>query len=66
METPMTETQMQDILINILLDSDAFPPHAIDSFEDAGIMTRNRGIVLSVKGDNGKFAQFQITIVKSR
>jgi hypothetical protein len=66
METPMTETQMQDTLINILLDSDAFPAHAIDSFEDAGIMTRNRGVVVSVKADDGRFAQFQITIVKSR
>ena len=62
----MTETQMQDTLINILLDSDAFAPHAIDSFEDAGLMTRNRGIVLSVKGRDGKSAQFQITIVRSR
>lgn len=56
-----TETEMQELLIEAL-DIMEDPISSIETYEEAGVMTSNTGIV--VKLNNG--SEFQITIVKSR
>jgi len=57
--TRPTEQDIEKLLIERLSEQD--DAHNITTFEDAGVMTRNKGVVLRM--ENG--SEFQITIVKS-
>ena len=65
---PMTETKLQEILANLPFeeteDGEGLLPgveHGM-TFEDAGIMTRNKGVVLRFEDGT----EFQVTIVRSK
>ena len=64
----MTETKLQEILAQLAFeggeDGEALLPGAEHSgtFEDMGIMTRNKGVV--IRFEDG--SEFQVTIVRSR
>ena len=61
----MTEQEVEDTLIEMLYDSDpeSFPSiSGWDSFEGKGIMTYNKGIVLTMEDGS----EFQLSIVKSK
>jgi hypothetical protein len=57
------EDAMQDLLYD-LLDEQAHdePDLRVTTFESAGVLTRNRGLVVTMPGG----AKFQVTIVQSR
>lgn len=71
----ITEQHVEDLLKNAILnyceqshdegDENVFDDEGtqvdVDTFENQGIMTRNKGIVLTLEG-----CEFQITIVRSR
>ena len=59
-----TEEDLRDWLIELLDDAAAERdiPLRIDTFAEAGVLTRNEGIVLRFPGGE----EFQITIVKRR
>ena len=58
------EVVFEDYLLDHIQDLDVEGVHVarVYSFEDVGVLTRNRGIV--VKMDDG--SEYQLTIVKSR
>jgi hypothetical protein len=60
----VTESDMELVLEELMNENDdKFPLyHSVRSFRDAGVLTRNAGLVLRL--DDG--SEFQITIVKSR
>ena len=63
-----TERDFEEALKDILEDQDTLEEVAgpevssVDTFENAGILTRNRGLVIRLR--NG--AEFQVTIVQSQ
>jgi hypothetical protein len=60
----MTESDMETVLEELLNENDEKFPlyHSVRSFRDAGVLTRNAGLI--VRLDDG--TEFQITIVQSR
>ena len=54
------EKAMETALANILMDVNEF--RSVDTFEDAGLMTHNHGLVIRTRDGN----RFQLTIVQSR
>ena len=56
-----TEIDMRETLLTALLDGDLDVRDA-RSFDDAGLMTRNEGVVVELEDGS----EFQITIVQSR
>lgn len=56
----MDETEFQEILTELFLENGDFAD--VRSFEDAWLVTRNRGIVVDLPDGS----QFQVTIVKSK
>lgn len=58
--TRPTEQDIEGLLIERLSDQD--DARGITTFEDAGVMTRNKGVVLRMEDGS----EFQITIVRSR
>ena len=72
----MNERTMQDMLYDMLtLDGHTAEEHrddfcvtdiVVDTFAQAGVLTRNKGLVVKVKDEDGERHEFQITIVKSR
>lgn len=58
--TRPTEQDIEELLIERLSEQD--DAHSITTFEDAGVMTRNKGVVLRMEDGS----EFQITIVRSR
>ena len=59
----MNEIEMETMLYEMLQDEDAAPEvRRVQTFEEAGVLTRNRGVV--VRTADG--STFQISIVKSR
>lgn len=56
----LNEEEIQELLIELLSD-DLDADEGIESFEDAGMLTHDKGLVLRL-GDR----EFQITIVRSR
>lgn len=64
-EEGLSEKEFQNELIEILLQGTDFKGHKVkrvSTFEEAGIMTRNKGVIVRLD-DNTKF---QIEIVKDR
>jgi len=62
-ETTMNETEMETMLYEMLNDEDAAPEvRRVQTFEEAGVLTYNRGVVVRTDDDS----TFQISIVKSR
>ena len=51
------EQKLEDLLVDVLWDD----VDDVTSFDNAGIMTNNNGVVVSYKGK-----EFQLTIVESR
>jgi len=59
----MNEHEMEDLLANLLQNEDEAPEvRRVTTFEEAGILTYNRGLV--VRTEDG--SEFQITIVRSK
>ena len=59
----MNEIEMETLLYEVLQDDVLVPEVAsIRTFEEAGVLTRNRGVV--VRCNDG--AEFQVQIVQSR
>ena len=59
----MNEIEFETMLYELLQDDEAAPEIArVQTFEEAGLLTSNRGVV--VRTANG--STFQITIVQSR
>ncbi len=61
----MTEEEVEEMLFELLSvsDEDAFSDFdGWDTFSSKGIMTRNKGIVLTMKDGS----EFQLSIVRSR
>jgi len=58
--TRPTEQDIEELLIERLSEQD--DAHSITTFEDAGVMTRNKGVVLRMEDGS----EFQVTIVRSR
>ena len=58
----MTETGMRELLADVLLDDESGEVRNVESFETAGLMTSNEGLVVHM--DDG--TEFQLTIVQSR
>ena len=68
----MNETQLQELLQNLLDDEDAClsaqdtdDPMAVESawsFEHVGVMTNNKGLVVRMQDGT----EFQVTVVQSR
>jgi len=59
----MNETEMETMLYEMLNDEDAAPEvRRVQTFEEAGVLTYNRGVVVRTDDDS----TFQISIVKSR
>ena len=61
----ISETEMQDILREVLVermeeDNDEVITSVL-TYEEAGVLTRNKGVVVSVDDDS----EFQIQIVRS-
>ena len=63
----MSPAEVQDLLCRafsaLLVDEDDLPEIIVCTFEEAGILTKNKGIVLEIDGPDGD--EFQITIVRS-
>ncbi|HOD84562.1 MAG TPA: hypothetical protein PKG77_24350 [Phycisphaerae bacterium] len=59
----MNEHEMEDMLANLLQNEDEAPEvRRVETFEEAGILTYNRGLV--VRTEDG--SEFQLTIVRSK
>jgi hypothetical protein len=56
----MDEREMQDALREALEEADNV--RRIETFEDAGVLTRNAGLVIRMRDGS----EFQVTIVRSR
>ena len=70
----MTEADVSAALYTFLTDhtvqEEFYEEHAhqiteAQSFEEAGVMTHNEGIVLTVMGSDGERQEFQVTVVES-
>ena len=71
-----TDTELQDVLNALLADAiystanlvEIEPPeelgyiHSTETFEEAGVLTMNKGLVLRMKDGS----EYQVTIVRSR
>lgn len=57
-EFPMQESDVEDMLYNLLIDTEEI--EEINTFEERGVLTQNRGLVIETEG-----REFQITIVRS-
>jgi len=58
-----TEESVQQLLIDALYSyEDDIDPIEVDTFEGAGVLTMNKGLVLRM----GDGTEFQLTIVQSR
>ena len=57
-EFPMQESDVEDMLYNLLINTDEIK--GINTFEGRGVLTQNRGLVIETEG-----REFQITIVRS-
>lgn len=57
----LTEKEVQDLL-KMLLEEELSEGARVSSFEEAGILTRNAGLVVRLPDGS----EFQITIVRSR
>ena len=58
-ETTPQESDVEDLLYNLLINAEEI--QGINTYEGAGILTQNRGLVIETEG-----REFQITIVRSR
>ena len=59
----MNEIEMETMLYETLQDGEIVPEVAsVRTFEEAGVLTGNRGVVVRCKGG----AEFQVTVVQSR
>lgn len=74
---PGDEGEMEEHLVQLLsgirMGEDAetivgeFPtPARVETFADAGVLTGNKGLVLSFRDNSGGEVEYQITIVRSR
>jgi hypothetical protein len=62
-ETTMNEIEFETMLYELLQDDEAAPEIArVQTFEEAGLLTNNRGVV--VRTADG--SEWQISVVKSR
>ena len=62
-ETAMNEIEFETMLYELLQDDEAAPEIArVQTFEEAGLLTNNRGVVVHT----AEGITFQVTIVKSR
>ena len=57
-EFPMQESDVEDMLYNLFIDSEEIKE--VNTFEERGVLTQNRGLVIETEG-----REFQITIVRS-
>jgi len=59
----MNETDFETMLYELLQDDEAAPEvRRVQTFEEAGVLTANRGVVVRTEGGE----EFQITVVQSR
>ena len=59
----MNENEFETMLYELLQDDEAAPEIArVQTFEEAGLLTNNRGVVVHTADGS----TFQVTIVKSR
>jgi hypothetical protein len=59
----VNDIDIETMLYELLQDEEAVPEvKQVQTFEEAGVLTRNRGVVVQVKDG----AEWQITIVQSR
>ena len=59
----MNEIEMETMLYETLQDGEIVPEVAsVRTFEEAGVLTGNRGVVVRCKDDSS----FQVTVVQSR
>jgi hypothetical protein len=62
-ETTMNEIEFETMLYELLQDDESAPEIArVQTFEEAGLLTNNRGVVVHT----AEGITFQVTIVKSR
>ena len=67
----MTEKDFENCLTNLLLDSmtdddgEGFGVQDVNSFDSMGVMTMNKGLVVSIVDEEGNTSEFQLTIVRS-
>ena len=62
-EHAMNEIEMETMLYETLQDGEIVPEVAsVRTFEEAGVLTGNRGVVVRCKDDSS----FQVTVVQSR
>lgn len=65
-DSPLTEAQLVNVLADVLCEdvdeTNVHGPIRAETFEDAGILTRTNGLVLTM----GDGSVFEITVVKTR
>ena len=44
---------------------DNFEVRRVETFSEAGLMTPNKGLVVTLRNDEGTEAKFQVTVVRS-
>ena len=59
----MNEIDFETMLYELLQDDEAAPEvRRVQTFEEAGVLTGNRGVVVRTEGGR----EFQVTVVQSR
>ena len=69
----MTEQEMAGMLGELLQDEDHLQESGfgvmteqVSSFDEAGIMTMNKGLMVELVDEEGERCEFQITVVRSK